>query len=178
MTAGGDYIAIDKYPQWLNLTGIAANGETYAESETTLPIRISDRQVMEVLAVEFDHQQDPFASPATTDPDTQQKHSLQITTRSKTVILGINEPDLIDKSIVNQESQYSEVTEAGGAGMSSENVVLHDFAGSGKGFLVASQSLFLGIDTTTAANSRTSDARILYRLVKVTAEELIGLVQQ
>lgn len=152
---------------------------TFTQTETQLPVRIDARQVMEILGVEYQVPPGNIASAGGTSTDEFQNGMTQITKRSQSAEIALSDADCVDKVKIWTMDKFAEATETGGAGFNGDEVIWHDFASSGFGFLVASQSMFLAIDWTTVHTPvLTSQARLLYRLVKVSAEELIGLVSQ
>ncbi len=167
----------DQFPQWLNLnTVVEASAGTQVEVETIVPVRISDRQVMEVLLVHWDASAGNFT---TIDADRAVSTRFTITKRTKgTATTVLDDPDVIDAVIIAKELQFAEATETGGGMSQIENTIIHDFSSSGHGFLVAAQSIFMSVRGDAAVAAARSRARILYKLVTVSAEELIGLVSQ
>lgn len=168
-------MAVDIYPQWVNLTATTFNGVTYQETETALPNFLASTEVLEVLMAEYEYQMAVLASAAATSGDESHIGQVHISARTQAAILALSDPACIDKVRPNSETQYGEATETGGAGLHRETVVLHDFAQGGKGFLVAASSLFLGCIGSTAQFTGIVRARLLVRVVKVTAQELIGM---
>ena len=170
-------MATDKFPQWLNLTSVTESASAvYTQSETQMPVRIGALEVMEILAIEFEITGGLFVS---IDQDLTNVLQAQITRNSQTAMIALNDSDIVDKVRYVESLMYAESTETGGAGFSSERVTLHDFGLGGKGFLFAGQQMFVGVDQFSGTPTvSTCNARILYRLVKVTANELVGLVRQ
>lgn len=150
----------------------AAN--TYTETETKTPVR--DNLIMEVLAVEFE------INTLLTN-SLQGNHTgaiLQIGQKASTDSDTINNRDKVSSWRPGMENIAMEATETGTGGASQPLVEYRDYgsAGGGKGFLIASPSLFLGIKGSVQIAARTATCRILYRLVKVSTEELIGLLRE
>lgn len=166
----------ERHPQWLNLTSVVESAiNTFTESETKIPARIGARQVIEVLAIEFE-----FAQPVELSPQVigETNHSIQMTTRTKDAPIRINDKDLISKWKPSTSVDYAEATETGGAAVSQEQTKHFDYAAGAGGFLVGSTSIFLGIQSNGESAVVTGYARMLYKLVTVSAEELLGLVSQ
>lgn len=170
-------MAVDKFPQWLNLTSAVQTSATgFIESETAMPVRIQALEVMEILAIEYE-----FSGGSMQSVDAEFSNALiaNIYENSRTANIALNDSRCVDKAIIVLSMVTPESTETGAAGYAYENIILHDFAKGGKGFLYAGQSMFVGVDQDALAVSLlTVAARVLYRLVKVTANELIGLVRQ
>lgn len=171
----------DIHPQWFNLNRAKeAALETLVEVETPMPIRISDRQVMEILGIMWLIK---GSLPPSSGLDTASNIHSQLTKRS----IGTAGIDLIPRNnIIDWVSFETNFSLVGAAGTSyngpRQNVVWHDFSSSGRGFLLASQSIFLQVVTASdvdgASELAAASVRILYKLVEVSAQELIGLVQE
>lgn len=167
----------DVHPQWFNLN-IATEEvlETLKEVETPLPVRIGERQVMEILGVMWNIN---GGVQATVGVDKESQVQAQITKRSQATIDLVPRNNIIDW--VGFRETFNVVTSGVSYSMR-EQTIWHDFASSGKGPLLASQSIFTQVKSTTdvAAGMQlaTAAVRILYKLVQVSAEELIGLVQE
>lgn len=173
-------MANDVHPQWFNIN-VAKEAvlETLVEVETPMPVRIGQRQVMEILGVLWNINAglDGNASIAVT-----LQFQAQLTKRSA----GITSFDLVPKNNIIDWVGFREtqtIVTSGGARAVREQTIWHDFAAGGRGPLLASQSIFLQVLTTTDQPAQptqlgSASVRILYKLVQVTAEELIGLVQE
>lgn len=170
----------DVYPQWFNLNRAQEPTiETLDEAETPMPIRISDRQVMEVLGIMWHIK---GSLPATAGVDVTSTVHSQLTKRS--ILPGgidlIPRNNIIDW--VSFETNLSVITSGAGYNGPRDNVIWHDFSSSGRGPLLASQSVFLQVvtieDVALGSERAAASVRMLYKLVEVSAEELIGLVQE
>jgi len=167
---------IDTYPQWLNMTPVSeAAAGTFIEQQTVMPVRIDNRQVLEILGVETEIS---GGSQSAVDADTEVEIVIQLTKRTQTARVALQDPDIVHLRSQLVAQQYAEATETGGGPYSYSKTRYTDYASGGKGFLVAAQSLFLGVVGSATIAVVTARCRFLYRLVKVSAEELIGLVQQ
>ena len=166
-------MAKDKFPQWLNLTSVTESAAaTFTQSETTMPITI-DRQVMVIEKIQYEITGGLFAS---LDADNTNVVQAQITEDSQTAMISLNNNNVVDKVRINESIVFAESTETGGAGLSTQRVILHDF---GKGFLYAGAKMFVGVDQFSGAPTvMTANIRILWRIVTVTEAELLGLVRQ
>lgn len=170
----------DIYPQWFNLNRAQeAVLETPNEVETQMPIRISDRQVMEILGIMWHIK---GSLPGNLAIDATSTVHAQLTKRpiAPANIDLIPRNNIIDW--VSFETNFSLITSGAGYNGPRENVIWHDFSSSGRGFLLASQSIHLLVVTITDADGASERAaasvRILYKLVEVSAQELIGLVRE
>lgn len=165
----------DIFPQWLNLTPItesAANTYTQSETKVNPP---SGQHVMEILAVETEQAKPDVAAGATGSRATR----MQITTRTKSALTTLEDPDVIWKQVRRTETVYAEATETGGGPTALPlEVDLRDYSTSGKGFLVASQSIFLAGHGSGQGAVGVYRGRILHKWVKVTSAELVQLTRQ
>lgn len=168
-------MAVDKYPQWLNIGSLAESAaNTYTEVEVQAPARLSAFEVLEILGVEF--RMNPGGTVADADEDA--VLIFQVTETTQTGNVNMNNPDLISQVKQQLRQEAFEATETGGAGWAIDQTMYVDYAAGGNGFLSAAQSLFLGIQGTGHAAISSCSARLLYKIVKVSANELIGLVSQ
>lgn len=169
----------DTYPQWFNLNRAKEPAvETLNEVETAMPVRIGERQVMEILGVMWNVVGGPPASVG----DLVHLIEAQLTKRSIGTVTGF---DLVPRNnIIDWVGWYTvfSLTTSGQAAVQREMTVWHDFAAGGRGPLLASQSIFLQVhtveDLSPGSEVAAASVRILYKLVTVSAEELIGLVQE
>ena len=172
---------VDKHPQWMNLTTATLNGTTIVVSETNAP-NMGTNQVMEILKAQYDHAMPVLASAGAVSGD--ESNELQaIITQGSTPgtgnLVGLNDNRCIDRLHRKEESQFAETTETGGGPFASELITIHDFTdGKGNGFLVSSQVIFLQVQGSNATMIQEVRARLLYRIVKVSSEELIALTRQ
>ena len=167
----------DLYPQWLNLTQVTGNGSNFVSSETKTPV-FGDT-VMEILGVETSMNRDSLVSDNAASPDSSRNPRLHVSTKELTADTELNDPSIIHKRAPLAESQYAEASETGGAGMGVwEKVKYQSYTEGGKGFLCAAQSLHLGIVDSDPNMAHVQSARVLHRLVKVSAKELVGLTRQ
>jgi len=170
-------MGIDVYPQWLNLTSVTeAVAGTLKQSETKMPIRIENLQVMEILKIQFEI---TGGSISGIDADHFAGINGQITETSETTLLALNDRNLIQNFRKLMVMQFAESTETGGGAFTIDYVFEFDYDVGGKGFLYAGVSMFLAVKQDSSAPGVASlNARLLYKLVKVSANELIGLVRQ
>lgn len=160
---------MDEYPQLLHLNPTPqATINTYAEVVTNTPVVIGAEThwVMEILKV--------YMSIVTAFDAHNANMVAHLSSRLKTAIITFNDPDCIAAYCIT----------AGGAVLagseSTQRVLEIDMQGAnGKGFLFAGKQLHLGISSSGLTTLKPTVAcMILYRLVEVKAEELIGLATQ
>jgi len=167
----------DVNPQWLtfnqqNMT--LAN--TYSEGSLNLPInRFQNPKgrsiVMEMLRVEF----------GMPTPDVNNSAGGNILscavqlTPSSSVLLNGSDP----KNLAQYGRLFRGAFTAGGTYSAIENnpEVIDLTDGNGHGVLVATDTLFFGVNTQNFAAPASFTARVLYRFKIVTLEEYIGIVQ-
>lgn len=166
-----------KNPQWLNLSAATTGGtDVYGEAETQTPNRVGPANtVMEILKIQY---QLP-APVAGEDADKRYQRFAHVARSSQSAVLDLNARECVDRVQTIGVQAFAEATETGGAGWHEENVITHDLSdGNGNGVLYGGSSIFLGFDTGDWNAASTLYARILYRMVKVTAAELLGIVQE
>lgn len=171
-------IAKDEYPQWLNLSPVTAAGVNFAQSETKVPSRVGESHAIEILACQYGRNKKTTGIGGTGQSDAEHRLQMQITTKGQTAIVALTDPTVVDVSDTSKETIAFDVAETGGGAVSEDNITLHNFAVAGKGFLVATNSFFFGIDSRNPSTNEGQYARILYRFVKVSAEELLAMVAQ
>jgi len=162
----------------MNLTtAIEATAGTAVESETNTPVSREDILVMEILATQFKF---ALGSQSGQDADITGRFQCSITSRAVTgpAIAGINVGNTIDVASVMFTLQAFESTETGGGPALEMESIVHNFAGNGKGFLTAAKTIYVQVDGITGLGVTECRCRLLYRLVKVSAEELAGLLSQ
>lgn len=160
---------IDEYPQLLHLNLAAmATINTYLEAVTNTPVVIGAEThwVMEILKIFF-------MTPTAMDAAGSNIVS-HLSSRTKTSIATLNDPDVIAVYDITFQGTYAQ-----GAG-SEQRLAEVDLQGAnGKGLLFAGKQLFLAISSSGLSTLKPTVAcMILYRLVEVKAEELIGLATQ
>lgn len=171
----------DHYPQIFPLPTftLQADGSFAESSATRTPVDVESALAMEVLQVDFLHSQPILGTAATVLSDISAGIIMQVTNRSQSAIVFLNEPDLIATWRQQAEVVAMEATETG-AGYSrspmSKEVVLG--GNSGLGVLTAAPEIYLSgqADSDYTANF-TGSARLHYRLVKLTAAEMFGMIQ-
>jgi len=170
------HVGRDRYPQWLNLAdAVEDTAGTFKEVETRSVVDLSAGQVMEILKIQNEWKARTMGQQA----NAEFTRSAQISTKTQTAIQTLAQPEIIDKFSDGSNISYAEATETGAAGNDENQIEIHDFSsGDGHGFLTATKSFFLGVQGKATFSVMRSSCRILYRLVKVSSAELIGLVQE
>lgn len=170
---------IDLQPQWLNIPKIAetAQGTFVQSGAIQTPVARESGLAMEVLKVQW-LAGDPGTH--TRDADTNMLVQGQITTRSKSGMITSFAFDVIARLEMEKHIAFAEATETGAAGYSNNNAPIDDLeAADGRGFLTVARSFYLGYKTTTISGSlSTLSARILYRTVRLSKEEMLGLLEE
>lgn len=159
----------DKKPQLfhMNPSGQQSAVNTYAEAGTNTPVAISPDHsyVMEILKIKF-----VFDGSLDTNLATVQ---VQLTKRSQSGLIYPNNPDLIAsvrRSLTLTTSGASELKE-------SDEIDLTDSGGNG--YLFAGRELFLGVNTDNQTTAKMNAyCMVLYRLIPVTAAELVGIATE
>lgn len=170
-------MASDEFPQWLNIsTASNATTNNFGQTETKTPVTIGSKLIMEILAIEHQHTSWDVVS----DADVTASFTCQLTSATLAAQIALNDSRVIAMGFDEQLIlEAFEGTETGGAGAALQpNTRMDKYAEGGKGFLYAGTSIFANINTVASNNIRSYRARILYRMVKVTDTELLGLVAQ
>lgn len=171
-------MALDEFPQWMNLTRmVEGTAGTAVEVSTNTNINRSDFNVMEILAIEYKFQ---FPSLNNITIDTSGRVQCSITTQTQVAaaIASLQGGTTIDVASLQISFQAFEPTETGGGLYAAPETILHDFASNGKGFLTAANIFFSQLDGITGLSTARVDVRVLHRLHKVNAAELTGLLAQ
>jgi len=162
----------DVFPQYINaiITQSAAN--TFTQVEIPLPtvqdIGGGKALVVEILRVFFG------GSTFFVDTASGGSVSAQLTKKTAVAILEDN-----DSTVIASCRKYKEYATAVGF----TEILLSPHAvdttdGQGHGYLAGQQKLFLGVNSVGCTAVRISTVKILYRLRKVTAGELLGTIQE
>lgn len=167
----------DVNPQWLTFNGVTQSApNTYFESSINLPInRFQNPKgrsiVMEALKVEFGL------------PTLDSNHAAGGDLKAAFVQLSPSSSSSINQSDPKVLAQYSRqfrgAFTAGGTYSNVENTpeMIDLTDGNGHGVLVATDTLFFGVNTSGYANAASFTCRVLYRFKIVSLEEYIGIVQ-
>lgn len=166
---------LDLYPQWMQLPlVIEAAAGTFIESPASpTPVNSATNLVMEILGVEW--LMDVSGAQALA-ADQQTNWDAQITTSTQTGMLSFASAALLDRAKLDMAVIRNDAT---GVGMMIiDAVVWHDFATSGHGPITAARNFFIAAQSSTNVAPMQVSARILHRLVRVSSEELLGLLQE
>ncbi len=173
----------DIHPQWFifdPVTETSSGAYTEGAAERT-PTHPHQNLIMELIKVHWRLSGTPaIASPAAVSTDEQIQVAAQITDRTQTTIVALNNPNLV--AMIHEEIAqiYAEVTESGGAGFSvtlDRETSLNDE--DGHGVLSAAPEMFLAVDGNAAGSGTIGvTARLMHRIVRVSQTELLGLLAQ
>lgn len=168
---------LDRYPQWMNLPSLVeTTGGTFRQDAgTNTPVVRQSSKVMEILGVQWEID---FSGLQGIAADLQGQVIGEISTRVQTGIVGIENRDTIDGQKIEFSFAFPEATESGCAAIGLNQSFWHGFSQGGHGFLTAAPTFFLGVLGFTGASQSRVRTRILYRLVQVSAAELIGLLTE
>lgn len=165
----------DVNPQYLMIHLLQTAANTYTEVEYPIPVRRMAMpkgrcQIIEILKVLVGFAPGDFGS-ATVAPHDYIYES-QITTRSFASMVFLNDPNVI---------HYHKKIYSMGASADAywEDPITCDLTdGAAHGLIVASQSLYFGVNTAGQAAAINADCRILYRFKNVGLGEFVGLAIQ
>lgn len=168
---------MDKHPQFLNIRATESAPNTYTSRSVRTPVvrgfGISGEKaiVMEILKI--------FMNCAMSDivNDTVTAVNIQLTKHVQTAILNVDDPEII--------AMRTKTTYCYDTGTTDATIVTSDPGewlewdlsdGQGNGWLFAYEEIHLGVHSLLNANVKEGGAKILYRMVEVTASELLGLL--
>lgn len=166
----------DVNPQFMNIAVTQSAADTYTQLTTPIPIqRLQNSgraQVMEVLKVFAETSQLSTVGAAAT----QHRISLQLTTKSFAAEVALSEPTCFFRY---QKENINSFTAAGTGLLNIEfEPYVADFTdGAGHGILIASDNIFLGINSLATGNQNLAAVKILYRWKDVSIQEYVGIVQ-
>jgi hypothetical protein len=84
-------------------------------------------------------------------------------------------PNLNDSGVINKQKIHATLlTEGANSTYETPDVAFTD--GAGNGLLTGRKEIFIGVEGVAQTNAITVNAAILYRLVRVTPGELVGLI--
>jgi len=158
----------DVNPQFLrgSLSQVTAN--VFAEVQIPIPVLRTNignnkAQVIEILGVHWEISRSPGLIDAVT-------FEIQLTTASQSIIIGLGDPDVFFR--------YGHSIDfiTGGSEVLTKLVgytPLND--GAGHGIIVASPSIFLGLDTANVATLESASVAVMYRFKNIGLTEFIGL---
>jgi hypothetical protein len=171
---------LDVNPQWLSGTAAQSGADTTATTQVVLPIqRIAanapnNAVVLEVLKIWLEHTNLPASASATETTDT-------IVTAFSTTNTGTTNAAMGDSNIFgwHQLTNRSAFTAAGTyyTIVKDAPFVLDLTDGAGHGILVATDSIFVQVQSAGTGNTNTVPWKILYRWKRVSLTEYIGIVQ-
>ena len=169
------HIAKDEYPQWwLLATAKESTDGTYLETAAERsPIVIHSDRVMEILGYQWE-----FSGVLNPDANVDASGSIrgQVTSKSKTAMSLIDDADVVVKESIFLHREFAEGTPTGGAGWAAKATGYVSWSDNGKGPLYAMPEVFVAVQGDTEWQTTNFSVKILYRLVKVTKDELLGLL--
>lgn len=175
----GMLLVIDKFPQWLNLTEAKeVVAGTAIESSTNTPSTPETATIMEILGVEHSLLGGDIIGILTSKSVNIRGSISGKSSGATPAIVEIDDPDCLSVETITVAQTAFEATETGAAGSAARRTIFTDYAAGGKGFLYAGKTIYSQVDGSVSASVVTHKCRVLYRLVKVTATELVGLLAQ
>lgn len=158
----------DVNPQWLKIRLAETVADTTISVQQTIPVqRLQDRsgksQVMEILRVYFMFENLPEVDSA---------QNIVLTTKN----FGTTNVVLNDPSIIAFSNNGVRLTTSGQY-YAQQPYMIDVTDGAGHGLLVATDSIFMQVNSATTGATVTCNAHILYRWKNVSLAEYIGIVQ-
>lgn len=168
---------IDKYPNYMSGSTTTSAADTFTSERVETPIsRLKQGKgnavtVMELLKVDLDVEDEDFLDTTAT---TQWIWEMSIGA-TPTASSAISNPQVITR--MRKAYQASETTD-GAMAISWKSPTTFNFQDeNGFGYLLATDSFHVSVDTTNYGTTATFHWRIFYRFVNVTLAEYVGLVQ-
>lgn len=157
----------DIFPQILRGTVTESSANTFTEVSVRTPVSRffgagGKALVMEILKVVVLFRPDTLAEDSVLEA--------QLTAESQTTIVGLQ-----DSSLIARFHQSANLVTSGAVAW--ENVKIHDLQAGGKGLLYGGDEVFFGSRSSNQTAARVYDFQIIYRLVEVDAQELIGIIE-
>lgn len=167
----------DVSPQLLSINLAQTVANTYAEASIAIPqsrfaSNPTEAVVIEILKVFWN-----LGEPDTNPSAAGNLISIQanLSTRSSATLLGFGNPTVIDMS---EKTVRGAFTAAGSYGMLGFEPQIHDLTdGAGHGVLVATDLLFVGVNTANFVAVSSVNLKVLYRFKRIGLAEYIGIVQ-
>ena len=161
----------DIFPQFMSFSVAQAADNVYRDDRIQLPVArtpgAAKITVIEVLSVSVD-----FEAPQALAADGQNFQAF-LSFRSN----GAVKPQFSDPNLWFQYRTEFQVVTSGGVTVQLPWTFRYD-TGGGRGFLIATDSIFAGTQNLTGAATTRAHFKVLYRFVQVGLQEYIGIVQQ
>lgn len=162
----------DVYPQFLNAKVTETGVNTFSKTEVPLPtiqsLSNGRAQVVELLKIIFEIDQPDTVAGAVTQT------WFEISKKDATGWLNLNDSNVI----VSFKSKTRDITSVGFSEIPVLTQVMDLMDGSGKGYLIGTQKLFLFIQSFNNTSAKTAYIKFMYRIREVSASELIGIIQE
>ena len=160
----------DVNPQYLTVAVTESAANTFTQTELQLPVlrggnmRGNKYQVIELLKLMIDI--------TAGDGATASERTLALTTSTQTAMQIITNPDVIaffgDNIIITTSGLYSP-----------ERIKIIDLTDqAGHGIIIATQSVFLGLQGVSQTSALTARCRLYYRFKNISIDEFVGLAIQ
>ena len=158
----------DVFPQFMSFSGTESAANTFTTVRIQLPVArrpgAKKITVIELLQVWFQPVNEEFANADIWDTVLMFRDAATL-------------PDMSDPNVFYQKQRRITVFTTGAVVTEEPSITRYD-SGGGKGFLLATDSIFVGILGTSQSAALTANYKLLYRFVEVGLQEYIGIVQQ
>jgi len=166
----------DVNPQFIRARVVESATNTYTEIPVSLPTvqQLSDGKslVIEILKIFINTQMPDFQNVIISDT------TVQLTTKPQTDLVRLSNPTTIFTESKTIFCVDTAATDATLVYKSDDSTKVYDYSdGAGNGYLVGSNLVYFGIKGTNNMAAKNANIAILYRLKKVGASELIGMIQ-
>lgn len=160
----------DQHPQFLHGYVEESAANTYTQTEISTPVVITSAGkaiVMEILKL--------FVQIESPEPlvNSNGQVEVQITKNSESAMLGNSSA----RTIFFQKLRQQHLTAAAAVSSNWQEMVIFDYqSADGFGYLYGKSTMYLSIKGTSQTSVKDVRLKILYRLLEVSAEELIGII--
>lgn len=165
----------DENPQFMNLKITESAANTYTEDSESTPVVTQlvdgNAQVIEILKI-MTNLEAPDLLAATKSTS-----NMHISSKSETAIKYLEDSNVIIHEDRQVEAVGARTAEATGV-TNCKHPAIYDFTDAeGNGLLFAGKKIYIGVTGVGCNNPMSARAKILYRLKKVSAAELLGIIQ-
>lgn len=167
----------DINPQFMNGKVIESAANTFTQAEISLPV-VHDLGNGKALVVEL---LKVFYELSSVEPidNTSVTLSAQITKDSQAAMILLENASCIFRVIKNLYLFDTGATDATVTVQRTSGMHIHDYTdGNGNGYLLGKTKIFLGIKGTAFVGANVFRVKLLYRMKQVSAQELIGIIQE
>lgn len=168
---------VDEHPQFFNMKVTQGSTDAFAMAGFVTPCQYNldngDARVMEISKIFI-----KLMDPDVRDGIITYVHA-QVVKKALTAMLEFNDPDLVIEFEKQTEVLDTAATDTTLNINRADKPVEFDFTGpNGAGMIFANKTMHLQIDSNNQSGAKTAWVKVLYRLKRVNATELLGYIQE